>query len=251
MFSQIQRRLLHFCAFCGLLLLPVSCANTPSSFQNSGGNGRQLIVTMTVQGQINPNDFYFVLFRNANDPNGTVGPIPVIAAPWGNGFAGGDFTHFVRYDATQPSSGYGVYSVVPGSTLRSFTYLGAPVQATPVQTGGNTIQFQIPLSQLATTAVPADSIDALQINFLNTNLIPVDPTYSGTKEFDALGDARQSGQINAYITIRTGQAAIYNNSKALIAEPSGDVIQTGTNVFQTVSDPDLDIVNWSVEVRTD
>ena len=231
-----------------LLLLPTGCAKSPAG--TSSGTGPQLLISMTVAGSIRPDYFYFVLFNNANDTSGTNGPIPVVASPWGNGFAAGrtadaGLTHFVRVDASQPQGGYGVYAIVPGSDLRTFQYLGAPLQET---TGSNTIQFRIPLSQLGTTAVPAGGIQNLQINFLATNTIPTDPNYGGTKFFDALGDARQPGGINNYITISTTQSAIYQNSDKLL-EPSGDVTEAGNGVFRPVNDPDLDITDWRVEVR--
>lgn len=230
-----------------ILLLPVGCAKSPPSASTTGP---QLIVTMTVAGTINPQFYYFVLFNNANDPTGANGPIPVISAPWGNGFATGrtanaGLTHFVRYDPTQPQGGFGVYSVIPGSNLRQFQYLGPPVQESVTN---NTLQFRIPLSQLATTAVPAGSINSIQINFLTTNTIPIDPNYTGTKYFDALGDSTQIGSINDYITISTTKNGIYQNSDKNL-EPSDDVAEAGNGVFRTVNEPDLDIVNWSVEVR--
>jgi len=231
-----------------LLLLPTGCAKSPAG--TNSGTGPQLNISMTVAGRIRQDYSYFVLFNNANDTNGTNGPIPVVATPWGNGFAagrtaGGGLTHFVRIDPSQPQGGYGVYAIVPGSDLRTFQYLGAPLQVT---TGSNTIQFRIPLSQLGTMTVPAGSVQNLQINFLATNVIPTDPNYGGTKFFDALGDARQPGGVNNYITISTAQSAIYQNSdKAL--EPTSDVTEAGNGVFRPVNDPDLDITDFRVEVR--
>src|SRR5690348_7437619 len=73
-----------------LLFLPTGCARSPSNNESGGaGSGPQLIITMTVAHQIRPDYFYFVLFNNAGDAHGTNGPIPVVAPPWGNGFAGG------------------------------------------------------------------------------------------------------------------------------------------------------------------
>lgn len=233
-----------------LLLLPTGCAKSPGG--QTSGTGPQLIISMTVAGRIRPDYSYFVLFNNANDTNGTNGPIPVVSTPWGNGFAAGrtadgGLTHFVRFDPSQPQGGYGVYAIVPGSNLRTFQYLGAPLQVT---TGSNTLSFRIPLSQLATLGVPAGSVQNLQINFLATNTVPQDPNYGGTKFFDALGDARQPGGVNNYITISTAQSAIYDNSTKNI-EPSNesDVTEAGNGVFRPVNEPDLDIRDFRVEVR--
>lgn len=230
-----------------ILLIPLGCANTPPGAGST--SGPQLIVTMTVAGTINPQYFYFVLFNNANDTTGSNGPIPVIAAPWGNGFAAGrtanaGLTQYVEYAASQPQ-GFGVYGIVPGSNLRSSTYLGIPVQSSATN---NTLQFQIPLAQLATAAVPLSKINSVQINFLATNTVPIDPNYTGTKYFDALGNSTDIGSINSYITISTLQNGIYQNSDHNL-EPSGDVAEAGNGVYRPVNEPDLDIVNWSVEVR--
>lgn len=231
-----------------LSLLPAGCAKSPPG--QTSGTGPQLILSMTVAGRIRPDYSYFVLFNSANDTSGTTGPIPVVSTPWGNGFAtgrasGNGLTHFVRYDPSQPQGGFGVYAVVPGSDARTFQYLGAPVQATATN---STLQFRIPLSQLATQAIPAGSLRAIQVNFLATNIIPQDPNYAGTKFFDALGDARQPGGVNDYITVSTTQSAIYQNSDRAL-EPSGDVTEAGNGVFRPVNDPDLDITDWRVEVR--
>ncbi len=230
------------------LLLPTGCAKSPGG--QTSATGAQLIISMTVAGRIRSDYSYFVLFNNANDASGANGPIPVVTTPWGNGFAtgrtaDGGLTHFVRFDPSQPQGGYGVYAIVPGSSLRTFQYLGAPLQVT---TGSNTLSFRIPLSQLATLAAPAGGAQNLQINFLATNTVPQDPNYGGTKFFDALGDARQPGGVNNYITISTAQSAIYQNSdKAL--EPTGDVTEAGNGVFRPVNEPDLDITDFRVEVR--
>lgn len=229
------------------LLAGAGCARAPGGSASSVGS--QIIVSMTVAGRIRPDYSYFVLFNTTNSPTTSTGPIPVVAAPWGNGFAAGQFTQFVRYDATQGSAGYGVYSVVPNTNLRSFQFLGTPIQSTPVSDAGQTIQFKIPLAQLATSSISADQIRNLQINFIATNSIPADANSSATKLFDALGDARQTGGVNDPITIATLQSHLYQNSDSISPEPSGDVTQAGNGVFQTATDPDLDIVNWTVEVR--
>jgi hypothetical protein len=209
---------------------------------------------MTVAGQIRPDYDYFVLFNTTNSPAGSQGPIPIVAPPWGNGFAAGQFTSFIRIDQTQPNSGYGVYAVVPGSNLRSFNYIGSPVQFTPVTAGTSTIQFQIPISELATSTISASQISTLQINFISTNRVPIDPNDTSPKLFDALGDATQIGGVNDPITISTAQSRVYQNSdfvsNPVQHEPSGDVTQAGNGIFIPANDPDLDIVNWSVEVRT-
>src|SRR4029077_18595017 len=110
--------------------------------------------------------------------------------------------------------------------------------------------FQIPVSELATPSIPASQIATVQINFITTDLIPTDPNYQRTKLFDALGDARIGGQVNSPITISTTQARVFTNSQNVPPEPQGDVMSTGVGVFQNQQVPDLDIVDWTVEVQT-
>lgn len=226
------------------------CAKSPST--PTSGLGTQIVVSMTVRGVIRPDYFYYVLFSNSADSSGSSGPVPVVAPPYGNGFAAGTFTQFVVVNGAQSSGGggsaapvgYGVFAITPGSSLRSFTPLPSPVQTA---TGTSTIQFRIPLSELATTAIPAANIRYLQINFVNTNTVPVDPNYTGLKLFDALGDSTQAGGINDYISIDVSKAATYQNSDKGLEGPN-DVVQVGNGTFQVVNEPDLDIINWQVQV---
>jgi len=237
------------CATLGVVGL-AGCAKSPS--MPGASVGTQIVVSMTVRGVIRPDYFYYVLFNNSADASGTSGPVPVVAPPYGNGFAAGTFTQFVVVNGAQSSGGggsaapvgYGVYAVTPGSNLRSFTPLPSPVQTA---TGTSTIQFRIPLSELATPSVPAASIRYLQINFVNTNTVPVDPNYTGLKLFDALGDSTQPGGINDYISIDVSKAATYQNSDKGLEGPN-DVVQVGNGTFQVVNEPDLDIVDWRVQV---
>ncbi|MGO8670586.1 MAG: hypothetical protein ACLQVD_04360 [Capsulimonadaceae bacterium] len=236
------------------------CARTPPGVNQT--NGPQLTITMTVANNysIDASDYYFVLF-NVNPATGSSGPVPVITTPWGNGFAAGDITAYVRVDPTQANGGYGMYSVVPGSNDLNSTPLPPPTSYVPVTFGSTqTISFQIPISALATSTVPASQISQIQINFLATNLLPT-AGYTGTKLYDALGDGRISSQIDSPITISATQSGLYDNSTAVPPEPTGDVMNTGPGVYQNVGDSnqqplngnpvgDIDIANWSVQVNS-
>jgi len=87
------------------------------------------------------------------------------------------------------------------------------------------------------------------MNFINTDRVPTDPNDPTPKEYDALGDARIPSQVNDPITIPVQQAGTYTNASSLNPEPSGDVQQCASDgVCQTISNPNLDIANWSVQV---
>jgi hypothetical protein len=258
--KRVVARCVLFSVFaCAVAGLAGGCAKVPAGSQS--GVGPQLTITMTVAGAINPNDYYYVVFNNANDPNGTNGPVPVVASPWSNGFVAPNnpnavcATSFVEYNGSLPGDGYELYSFIPGTSppLVQYSAIGAPTQDTPVTTGSNTLEFQIPLSQLQTSTVPAGSINYLQLNFINTNLLPVNAgsTLTTPKLFDALGNPA-AGQLNHYITISTAQSGTFNNSTLGSIEPQGDVYATqGAGSLTPSSDPDapnLDIVNWSVQI---
>jgi hypothetical protein len=207
-----------------------------------------LNITMTVSGTINPNYFYFVVFNNVNDSHGTNGPEPVIAPPWGNGFVAGAATSYVEYTPTQPGDGYLIYKF-NGSTLQQSVPQGAPSQDTPVSAGRDTIQFQIPVADLATSTVSASTTNYIQVNFIATNRIPVNPEDTSPKEFDALGDSHPgTGQLNDYITIPTTQSNSYSSSSTN-DEPTGDEeVTNGSGGYSPINDPDVDISDWSIQV---
>ena len=97
-----------------------------------------------------------------------------------------------------------------------------------------TLQFEIDLSQLVPSG-DVDTIEAIQVNFLtmnNTN------TSGGGRLWDALGNSNNPGEINSYFTFQPLSAFTYTNANSGNIEVLGDV-----------ADPDLDIVDWSIEVR--
>jgi len=232
-------------------MLP-GCAKYPSG--GSASTTADLLITMTVAGQINPNDYYFVAFNTSNVANPTAGltggPCPVVTSG-GNGFVSGAATQYVEYHGT---NSFAIYSFTPGTNLYTAQYVGSPSQ---FQVMSNTLQFRIPLSYLATSSIPVTSINHIQINFMNYDNIN-DSVQFIPVHFDSLGNSIPgSGELNDYITISTGQGATYNNVSEDI-EPQGDVEVTTNNsggyiqdsTSETSSaDQSLDIVGWSVQVE--
>jgi hypothetical protein len=255
---------------CIASMFAAGCAKSPPN--SVSGSGPQLIVSMTVEGGLDPvDDYYYVLFTNTGNTNSNSGgPVPVVAPPWGNGFAAGTFTGYVEFHTNQPGgSDFGIYSEPSADYSSSSTgnYVGQPINE---QVSSNTITFQIPLSALATSTIPTSSIQDLQVNFVNTDVVPTDPNYSGSKYFDALGDSVEPSSANDYITIPVTQSATFQNGQGgLVDEPTGDVASaTSSNSFVNIPDSasdvlpgttvtppatgtagDLDIVNWSIQVQ--
>lgn len=214
-----------------LALLPCllgGCARTPPGAQAQ--TNRLMVVQFSVRGQINPDRYYFFLLDLSDDTSN--GPIPVVSPPWGNGFGAGRFTYYVRWDRFQPGFA-GIYRVEPGSSLLASTFIGRPlnINFTP---GSNTVQFTLDLGQLEVG--PFAQVRQANINFIATDIIPQDPNFRGRKLVDALG---ASG--NDYVTISTSSTRLFRNADLSRPETSGDVI--GGN------DPDLDIVDWQIEIR--
>jgi hypothetical protein len=211
-----------------IVVLASGCANFPANA--TPVTGKRLVVTMTVAGQIDPNYHYYVAFDTSGQTS--PGPLPVVGPPWGNGWGTGNITNYVIFDAVQPQGGYGVYRITPGTNLLGSVYVGPPINFATPPTGATKLQFSIDLGQLATPTVPATSISQININFITTDVVPVDPNFPGPKYFDGLG---VSG--NDFVTISVLTNQVYSNSRTNI-EQAGDV-----------PIPNLDIIDWSVEVQ--
>jgi hypothetical protein len=232
------------------------CARYPEN--RDTGPGKQILVTLRVRGRVQPPDalqpyYYFVLINrtdNLTDP----GPVPVVSTPWGNGFAAPaqagaqGFVGFVRFDRFQPQ-GYGVYRVavingqLDNPVNNRFEYLGPPDAFAPIDAGDATLSFRLDLARL-----PNPDARYLQFNLLATNNIPFasdDPF--APKLWDALGDGT-TGEINVPVTIDTTQNTVRTNANSGQIEPERDVRERLDG--PRVDEPNLDIVDWSVEIRS-
>ncbi|MCC7434043.1 MAG: hypothetical protein IT363_05110 [Methanoregulaceae archaeon] len=215
------------------LLALVGCAKLPET--PVGAAGTRLAFTITLAREVNENYVYMVALRPSTDPNPPEqGPIPVIAPPWGNGFVAGTVTHFVSWANIQ-SPRYLLYRFRDAALIDYFA-LGAPVNYVDVLPGGKVLRFEIDLTQIAPSAAVAETYQSLQFNILTNDRIPQGG--AGTKNWDALGDGRLPSEINTPITISLRTSGTYDNARYFDLEPNGDV-----------ADPDLDIVDWKVEVR--
>lgn len=217
-----------------MLITLAACARFPQVPEGAGV--RRIVVEVQVAGRIRPDYAYFVLFNLSNDPTGQSGPVPVVAPPWGNGFAAGAFTHYMRFDNLQPAGGYGLYRVIPNTNLSVSEYIGPPRASEPVGAQSDRLRFEIDLTQFIRDPVAAAEMRFIQLNIIATDRVPTDPNDTRPKVVDALGDPALG--ISQYLNIRIDQNRILRNADTNL-EPRGDV-----------PDPDLDIVDWRVEVRT-
>jgi hypothetical protein len=81
------------------------------------------------------------------------------------------------------------------------------------------------------------------VNFITTDQVNVDPRFTGPKKVDAFGP---SGGEFIPIPIQTNRVFTNGDTPTPI-EPRGDVLLVPDRV--PVSDPNLDIVDWRIEVR--
>lgn len=180
---------------------------------------------------------YIVALYPSTDLFPTVqGPLPKVAQPWGNGFVDGNVTHFIQYGLGQVAP-YAVYQFTTPDLL-SFGVTGVPVSSTNPN-GGNTIQFEIDMSQITPIGGNPALFQSILVNFLTMDRRPIGND-NGTKVWDALGDSRDPNSINDYVRIPLTSSRVFTNADFQDLEVANDV---------TPYDPNLDIVDWSVEVR--
>ena len=259
------RRLSFLSVLSGLLLLPAGCAKAPggSDGATSPVSGPQLFITMTVKGKINSDYYYYVLF-NINDtpgPGGTgvTGPVPVVAPPYGNGFAAGAFTNYVQFHGTNGGTGFGYYAI--SADLLTPSYRGSTGILIQSSATTSTLSFQIPLAQLLPvgSSLTVDNINQLEVNFVNTNIPNViGDSLATPKFFDSLNTPESTGSfvdINVRSAGGTVQQGLYNDATTNNEGP-GDVAQSGngspTRVTGTVNGVDtdaLDIIDWSIRLN--
>jgi hypothetical protein len=67
----------------------------------------------------------------------------------------------------------------------------------------------------------------------------LDPSSGSTRIIDSLGNNQNLAEINSFVRIPLATSQVYDNSRFSFLEPS----TSDTN------DPDLDIRDWSIEVR--
>lgn len=234
-------------ALAGLAL--AGCAKFPGS--GAAGANTQVKFTMTVAGRIKPNYIYVVAIRWAKDPSpfdGDRGPVPVVAAPWGNGIVAGRANVLMKWDSAQFPN-YKVFEftdpIPDGSPpvngtayLTNYEEKSIPLNTREIGENDRTIEFTLDMSQIAANSGDIPLIRSLQVNFLTMDRVPLanDP---GSKFWDGLGDNDSIFDANDFITFSVDANNIYHNADGIFGgrEPTGDV-----------PDPDLDIVDWSVQV---
>ncbi len=218
----------------GLAGLMSGCAKFPSTIV---GDATRVIFRMTVRDQIRNDYVYIIPIRVSTSTNPTGdGPIPVIAYPNANGFVAGNVDYFVVW--TPDTQQYTLYQF-NDSTLTLFTAVGTPINTVDVTPGSKTIGFELSLSQIVGGAGTWQQIQSVQVNFLTMNYRLTAGASASGRIIDCLGDTNTFSDLNEYVTIPTATSGIYDNARFNFIEP----------VNVDCPDPDLDIADWSVEIR--
>lgn len=196
----------------------------------------RVIFRMTVRGEIRPDYVYIVALRPSLDLNPTGdGPIPVVSFPNPNGFVAGNVGYFVRWSPDVQQ--YTLYRFTDTS-LTLFTPIGVPINTLDVTTGSRTLGFELSLEQLVTTPGTSDQLQSLQVNFLTMNRL-LDASAGSTRIMDCLGNTNTILELNSPVRIPLATSSLYDNARfSMLEPPSSDC-----------PDPDLDITDWSIEVR--
>jgi len=260
--------------FASFVALGSGCASPVPGSANSlsSRSGKQMQVSLTFRNPVNPNYHYFFLINNSNNASGPwpqpVGS-PVSGQTYGNGIAtgsdnkSGGFTDFILYSNQQyagaaPSNNFALYHVTNGTDANIYTNFvanGAPIQ-TSISTDGRTITFVIDLAQLypsptsqASAVNQALHTRWMQVNVVATNTVPTESQTGIIKEFDSLGD--DSNGVGNYLLVDLNQQSYANNdgqtATITCSEPANDDVFV-TPINSSAQDPQLDLVNWSVQI---
>lgn len=159
-------------------------------------------------------------------PLGPLGPTTTTGQLLANG---------VNEAATSPAPGLvircGVLTQGAQASLHAETdstpiFLYLPFQSVVPQPQGNTLRFTLDMDLIQ------PNLRQLQVNFITTNEIIIDPNNVGNKLYDALGTYG-----NDYLSLPVDIPTVYTNDQAPVPELAGDC-----------PDASLDIVDWRIEV---
>ena len=122
------------------------------------------------------------------------------------------------------------------STLTFYNAVGVPINTIDVTTGSRTLGFELSMEQLAPGAAAQQQV--LQVNFLTMNA-KLNQANGSTRHIDCLGNQNTLTDFNEPVKIPLATTGLYDNARFNFLEP----------LQIDCPDPDLDIEDWSVEVR--
>ena len=244
----------------GAIVAVGGCAKFP---EGGAANGfTRIIFRFEVAGRLNTqfdddvtNNVYAVAIRASDDinPQPQLAPQAIIGENNPNGIVAGSPTHLVLIgpNASEPYELYRFYTQEevpfpedPDNPIN----LNFPPRSTrgrilnfqQINSQTRVVQFELFTNLLADTDAEAQLLNSLQVNFLTMNRRAGQG--SGNRISDSLGIQTTAPAEFEFVRVDLRANGTYDNSRTNI-ETEGDVIPTDRQ------DPDVDIVNWSIEVQ--
>lgn len=223
------------------------CAKSPAGGPTNPQANNILLVSIAVAGQINPAYYYDFAFDDDEDPSD--GPVAIAGnqSTLSNGVTGGSFTVLVRYAQGQFIA-YRRSLNADGSENRAQVPGAFTVPPSAVQ-GGKTISFALNLDAKlpdgtrlfrgSDNGIPRQ----LDVNFITTDQINIDPNNNRINTFDALGPRTGGSWLNL---TSTNQPKIVLNSDRN-TEPAGDV--TNFSGLDSNNINSLDLTDFRIEIQ--
>lgn len=242
----------------GAIVAVNGCAKFP---EGGGANGfTRIIFRFEVAGRLNTqfdddvtNNIYAVAIRATDDinPQPQLAPQAVVGENNPNGIVAGSPTHLVLIgpNASEPYELYRFYTQeevpFPNDPDNPIN-LNFPPRSTrgrilnyqPISSQTRVVQFELFTNLLADTDTEAQALNSLQVNFLTMNRRAGEG--GGTRVSDSLGIQTTTPAEFEFVKVDLRANGTYDNTRTNI-ETDGDVIP--------VNEPDVDIVNWSIEVQ--
>ncbi|MBL8066259.1 MAG: hypothetical protein JNM34_10435 [Chthonomonadaceae bacterium] len=237
---KLSKNLVPFAA--GLIALSFGCAKFPQTGDNL--LTKRLVFTAKLSGKVRtgltggqqPYIYVFALRLSTDANPRDRGPVPVTSFG-GNGFVAGNCTHYVVFNpgSTNP---YEIWQF-QDTQLNNRFQTGVAINFEDPRGGGrpNILKFEIDMSQLV-PAADVNSIQSVQCNILTMDRLALS---SSGHDWDAFGDGNIVSQDNTFLTFQTKSTRTISNTQTQL-EPSSEDVR-GSN------DPDLDLRDWSVEIR--
>ena len=194
---------------------------------------------------------YIVALRATTElnPAPNLAPLPIVNSTAPNGRVGGSPTHFIEFNTLNPQTAFPfvMSKFAAGPTVDDPTnpidlahWLDTTAARGPILSfvqyvpGAKEIQFDVFVNQLADTDADGLNLQTLQVQFLTMSRYGNQG--GGNRAWDALG----TSTVPNYVQVDLRRTGTYSNTVSNI-ELANDV--AGGN------DPDLDIIDWSVDVQ--
>lgn len=219
-------RLFRWIIFGFSTVILAGCAKFPEWYVEPV-QGDRLTITLTYAAAIEPDFRYFIAIDDDGDP--LTGPLPAITPPWGNGWGVpqspfSSINQFVEIFNRQAS----IFAIINPLPPFQTSFLGMPLEFIFFQP--NRVRVTLDLRQLFHQF--PDQPQRIELNFISVDEIILDPTYTGRRNYDAVGPTG-----NDPISIPLSATQTFRNGEGFIYETSGD----------TTIDA-LDLTDWEVQV---